>query len=87
MQISRQDGESIVRLRKCSNCTEANATVVDPATVVTAGAAGPTSHVSGGDMRACILAIQIDEWSRTLFPVMFMLFNVLYWSYYTRWSK
>lgn len=38
------------------------------------------------DMSDCILAINIDEWSRTLFPFMFFLFNVCYWTYYSHWN-
>ena len=35
----------------------------------------------------CRRAIRIDELSRLLFPFAFLIFNVLYWSYYTQWSK
>ena len=35
----------------------------------------------------CLRAIRIDEISRLLFPLSFLLFNVFYWSYYTTWSK
>ncbi|TRY68555.1 hypothetical protein TCAL_04085 [Tigriopus californicus] len=38
------------------------------------------------DMSDCILAINIDEWSRTVFPFMFFLFNVCYWTYYSHWN-
>ena len=27
-----------------------------------------------------------DEWSRKLFPLAFCFFNIIYWSYYTKWS-
>ena len=35
----------------------------------------------------CRRAIRIDELSRLLFPFAFLIFNVLYWSYYTQWAK
>ena len=40
-----------------------------------------------GDLRNCILAIKIDEMSRRMFPIMFSLFNIVYWSYYTQVSR
>ena len=35
----------------------------------------------------CRRAIQIDEFSRLGFPLAFLIFNILYWNYYTQWSK
>ncbi len=42
-----------------------------------------TSCSTDANLSLCILAIRIDEWSRTLFPFAFAAFNVAYWSYYT----
>ncbi len=53
------------------------------ATVAAANAGGG----GGGDINDCILAIQIDEWSRTMFPLAFGLFNVGYWVYYTQLAQ
>ena len=35
----------------------------------------------------CMRAIRIDELSRLLFPLSFLVFNVFYWGYYTQFSK
>jgi len=34
-------------------------------------------------VKDCVLALKIDTWSRTLFPLAFAAFNVCYWTYYT----
>ena len=34
----------------------------------------------------CSTAIRIDESSRKLFPLAFVMFNIFYWSYYNYWS-
>lgn len=55
---------------------------------VTNNAAAPTTEKRRGNAEFyCLLAIRIDELSRFLFPLSFCIFNVLYWSYYTTWSK
>ena len=43
--------------------------------------------IGAGEMSDCLLAVKIDELSRMLFPVCFAAFNVLYWTYYTQWSR
>ena len=45
------------------------------------------SFRADGDLKNCILAIEIDEMSRKMFPFMFILFNIAYWSYYTQVSR
>ena len=45
----------------------------------------PPANTDG--IRYCRRAIRIDELSRLLFPLSFLVFNVFYWSYYTQWSK
>ena len=41
---------------------------------------------SKGPMSLCRLAIRIDELSRLLFPLSFVVFNIFYWTYYTQWA-
>lgn len=45
------------------------------------------SFKDDGDLKNCIRAIKIDEISRKMFPLMFALFNIVYWSYYTQFSR
>ena len=45
------------------------------------------SFKDDGDLKNCIRAIKIDEISRKMFPFMFGLFNIVYWSYYTQFSR
>ena len=45
------------------------------------------SFRADGDLKNCVLAIKIDEVSRKMFPFMFILFNIVYWSYYTQVSR
>ncbi|XP_040572864.1 glycine receptor subunit alpha-4 [Lepeophtheirus salmonis] len=41
------------------------------------------SSISEFGLSHCKLALQIDECSRFIFPLCFLIFNLLYWSYYT----
>ena len=47
------------------------------------------SNSISGDLgtKYCRRAIRIDELSRLGFPLAFLIFNVLYWTYYTQWAK
>lgn len=78
-------------------CNDVNGRFVDTE-VVAKGPRGVDCRVVSFDNKAidaeenkeessfCRLAIRIDELSRLLFPLSFVLFNILYWSYYTQWT-
>ena len=31
--------------------------------------------------------LRVDYWSRVMFPLMFLLFNIIYWPYYTMYYE
>ena len=44
------------------------------------------SRIERCHFNCCSCPFRTDEWSRKLFPLAFVFFNIIYWSYYTKWS-